>query len=199
MDLSNFNYKKYWEDNYKGNGNSGLGSYGSLADFKSSIVNKIIEEYQVKSTIEFGCGDGNQIRTINYGNYIGFDVSPTSVEMCGNIFKSDSNKKFLAYDPLTFNSSEYSADMVVCLDVLYHITIEEDFVATLNSIFNTARKVVVLYTKLTTSYAEYPDLGTIVDRDIYSYLKKYESFKVVDTIHQNLGSSASFLIMEKVI
>lgn len=59
--------------------------------------------------------------------------------------------------------------------------------------------VIVLYNKLTTYYVEYPDLSTIVDRDIYSYLKNYESFKLVDTIYQNLAFTESFLIMEKEI
>lgn len=52
--------------------------------------------------------------------------------------------------------------------------------------------VIVLYNKLTTYYVEYPDLSTIVDRDIYSYLKNYESFKLVDTIYQNLAFPESF-------
>ncbi|WP_048031256.1 MULTISPECIES: hypothetical protein [Brevibacillus] len=51
--------KLTWEDNYASGGNSGLGSYGVLALFKAEVINEYIKEQQVKSVIEFGCGDGS--------------------------------------------------------------------------------------------------------------------------------------------
>ena len=180
------------------NGTSGAGSYGEVGDFKADIIKNLIDKYDIKSTLEYGCGDGNQIGLIDYDNYIGFDVAEYAVKICESKFKDDPRKKFSVYDPRTFNFTKYNADMVVCLDVLYHITDDNDFNATLDAIFFTSNKLVVLFTKLTRGYEEFPDCPTIVDRDIYAHIAKYKNFKLVDTIRHNLYSAAHFLILEKI-
>lgn len=194
--MTTFDYKGYWEDIYRYGGTSGNGSYGEIALFKANIVNNIIEKYNANTVIEFGCGDGNQLGYMNYNNYIGFDISNSAVERCRNLYINDNSKEFIHYTPDSFDCSPYRADMVVCLDVLYHITDENDFVNTLTYISKCASKVVVLFTKLTTSYQEHSSCPSILDRDIYSYLNNFSNLKIVDTITHQLNSSASFLILE---
>ena len=55
-----FDSNEYWENRYKNNETSGDGSYGKLALFKSSIINNFIKDYNIKSILDLGCGDGNQ-------------------------------------------------------------------------------------------------------------------------------------------
>lgn len=191
-----FNYKEYWENNYAANGTSGSGSYGRAAEFKAKVVNKILADNNINSVIEFGCGDGNQLSYMNYKNYIGFDISSSAVNMCKNKFSNDSSKLFLEYNPLTFNSNDYKADLVVSLDVLYHIIEEEDFIKSLDHIFSCSNNMVILYTKLTTSFKR--EIPTILDRDLFSYLKKYNEFKIIEKIDQKYESSADFLILKKI-
>ncbi|MGG4455630.1 hypothetical protein [Brevibacillus porteri] len=90
------------------------------------------------------------------------------------------------------------SDLVACLDVLYHITDEEDFEKTLDDIFSCAEKHVILYTKVTDG-TEPQVVDMIKDRDILHYLKKYNDFSVTRKIEQKYPdlSSASFLILEK--
>ncbi len=60
---------KYWEQRYAVGGNSGVGSYGKFANFKAEVINKFVREHKIKSVIEFGCGDGNQLKLANYPSY----------------------------------------------------------------------------------------------------------------------------------
>lgn len=194
-----FDYRKYWEDNYAAGGNSGSGSYGVLALFKAEVINAFMEENQVNTVMEFGCGDGNQLLLMKYKKYLGLDIAPTSVQMCAKMFGQDGAKSFLLYQPKAFHNQGYlKSDLVVCLDVLYHITDDHDFEKTLDDIFSCAKKYVILYTKITDG-TEPAVVDMIKDRDILRYLKKYKDFAITQTIEQKYPhlSSASFLILQK--
>lgn len=67
--------KEYWEERYKGEGTSGLGSYGKFAEFKAEIINSFVKDNKINSVIDFGCGDGNQLSLFEIPYYIGLDVS----------------------------------------------------------------------------------------------------------------------------
>ena len=64
-----FDSKKYWEKRYLKGGDSGDGSYGKLAEFKAKVINRFVKENEIKTIIEWGCGDGNQLTYMNYPNY----------------------------------------------------------------------------------------------------------------------------------
>ena len=93
----------YWEQRYSAGGTSGCGSYGKLAEFKAEVIKAIIKEHDIKSIIELGSGDGNQI-SITFDNpdisYLGFDVSKTAITMCMEKFKDDISKDFILFDAL---------------------------------------------------------------------------------------------------
>ncbi|MGB6192692.1 MAG: hypothetical protein WBF42_09515, partial [Terracidiphilus sp.] len=38
---------EYWEQRYKAGGNSGVGSYSRLAEFKAEFLNRFVEEHQI--------------------------------------------------------------------------------------------------------------------------------------------------------
>ena len=86
--------KKYWDDRYQSGGNSGAGSYNRFAEFKAEVINKFVLEQSIQSVIEFGCGDGNQLKYFKFNNYLGFDVSSTAVANCKKLFHGDPSKKF---------------------------------------------------------------------------------------------------------
>ena len=71
------NSKDYWNTRYKTGGNSGAGSYNNLANFKAKIINNFIQKNNIQSIIDYGVGDGNQLKLINTENkiYTGIDVS----------------------------------------------------------------------------------------------------------------------------
>jgi len=194
----NFDYKLFWNDRYKDGGDSGLGSYGVLADFKAEVINEFIKNNFIESTIEFGCGDGNQVSLIDYSFYTGLDVSEAAIALCIKKFEHDANKNFFVFNPADYKRLEpCESDLVVCLDVLYHILDENDFVNTLDAIFKSSKKFIILYTMLNEPSNQVA--GHIKYRDIRTYTDKYthfEVFNIIDQKHPDL-SSAAFIIFKK--
>ena len=69
----------YWENRYRGGGNSGAGSYRRLAQFKAEFLNQFVAVNHIASVIEIGCGDETQLALAKYPAYVGIDVSETAV------------------------------------------------------------------------------------------------------------------------
>ncbi|MEK4513802.1 class I SAM-dependent methyltransferase [Paenibacillus sp. FSL H8-0122] len=193
-----FDYKRYWEQAYQSGETSGRGSYGVLAEFKAEVVNGLIQRENIARVIEFGCGDGNQLQYMNYNEYLGVDVSVTSVRLCTSRFADDSSKSFMLYTPgLWINRGFLQADLTVCLDVLYHITDETDFRNTLRDILYSSTEWVALYTRL--EETENSGVSTIQDRNLFHYLLEYPDFNVHEIIPQRYPdqSSADFVILRR--
>ena len=83
---SEFDVAGYWEKRYSSGRTSGAGSYNRLARFKASFINKFLNERQVLSVAEMGCGDGAQLGLMKYPKYLGLDISETAIEICKNKF-----------------------------------------------------------------------------------------------------------------
>lgn len=135
------NSTNYWDRRYKVGGNSGAGSYGRLAQFKAEIINDFVSRNKIDNVIEFGCGDGNQLAQSNYQNYLGVDVSQTSVDVCKKMFSADSTKKFIVV-------SKYKnqlADLVLSLDVIYHLIEDDVYHSYMSTLFSAAQRSVIVY------------------------------------------------------
>lgn len=133
--------KTYWEDRYAQGGNSGAGSYDNLAEFKARVINKFVKKNKIRTVIEFGTGDGNQLLLSKYPHYIGFDVSKTAVEMTRDIFKEDPTKEFYTLNRF----KKQKADLSMSLDVLYHLIEKDVFEEHLRSLFKAATRYVIIY------------------------------------------------------
>ena len=136
-----FSSKDYWEKRYKEGGNSGVGSYSNLAEFKAEIINEFVFKNKINTVIEWGCGDGNQLTLANYKEYLGYDVSQTAVK---DKFKGDESKRFVwsGYDGF---KNEAKADLALSLDVIYHLIEEETFEIYMNQLFDSSSKYVIIY------------------------------------------------------
>jgi tetratricopeptide (TPR) repeat protein len=137
----------YWENRYKKGGNSGAGSFNDLAKYKARVLNDLVARENINTIIDFGCGDGNQLRLAKYPNYMGLDVSRTAIMKCHEGFKNDSTKSFYLYDPLSFfnNNKFFTADLTMSVDVLYHLIEDEIYLKYLNDLFACANKIVAIY------------------------------------------------------
>lgn len=140
-------YTKYWDRRYASGGTSGTGSYGPNAIYKASVVNQFVQVNNIESVLEFGCGDGNQLAHYNLPNYVGLDVSETATTMCRERFLSDSTKSFQTITPGA-RIATGNADLVMSLEVLMHITKDEDLDWTLSEIFKKADRFVIIQTPL---------------------------------------------------
>ncbi len=139
--------KEYWETRYATGGNSGAGSYGNLAEFKAEIVNSFVQDNNVNSVIEFGCGDGNQLLLFDFPNYVGLDVSRTAIKLCMSRFERDETKSFFLYDPECFedNNSIFKAETALSLDVIYHLVEDGVFELYMKHLFSGSDKFVIVY------------------------------------------------------
>jgi len=139
--VNNFNSKLYWEDRYKNGDNSGLGSYGDEANFKSDYINNFIKNFDIKSINDFGCGDSNQISMfVGFKKYTAFDVSKTILDLCINKFKSDNRFTFVN------NTNDMSlSDVTFSLDVTYHVVEDKYFDEYMHNLFRLTNKYVLIY------------------------------------------------------
>lgn len=152
----------YWEDRYASGGDSGAGSYEHLAAFKAKVLNAFVAEHDIKTVIEFGCGDGNQLSLSRYPNYLGFDVSPTVIAACRRQFSSDSDKSFRLV-------SEYAGetgDLVLSLDVIFHLVEDDVFERYMETLFAAATRYVIIYSSDTDDNRGYE--GTHVRHRIFT-------------------------------
>ena len=139
--------KSYWEKRYSLGGNSGRGSYGKSAEFKSKFLNKFVRENHINLVTEYGCGDGNQLAYAEYPKYIGLDISRQAVKLSSDLFSEDPTKIFCVYDPNDFetNQRNFAADLVLSLDVIYHLVEDEVYRKYLTNVFNSAKRFVAIF------------------------------------------------------
>jgi SAM-dependent methyltransferase len=137
----------YWERNYARGGTSGEGSYHALAEAKAAFLNDFVRRRDVTSVLEFGCGDGNQLALADYPRYIGLDVSRTAIKLCQRRFADDLTKSFFLYDGACFTdrAGVLAADLAISLDVIYHLTEDENFETYLTHLFAAAARFVIIY------------------------------------------------------
>lgn len=138
---------EYWEGRYAKGGNSGEGSYGCLAQFKAEVLNAFVVEQSINTVLEFGCGDGNQLELARYPAYVGLDVSPTAVRMCQQRFQGDVSKQFFLLDPQAFADTcgALRADLVLSLDVIYHLLEDTLFQLYMERLISAAERFVIIY------------------------------------------------------
>ena len=113
----------YWAARYAQGGTSGAGSYGRLAEFKAEVLNDFVRENDIRTVVEHGCGDGNQLALAAYPRYLGLDVTTEAVALCRSRFARDATKEFRTL-------SEYGgerAEVALSLDVIFHLV--EDHVS----------------------------------------------------------------------
>ena len=136
-----------WEQRYRLGGNSGQGSYGVLAEFKAKILNQFVEEFDVKSLVEFGCGDGSQLMLANYPHYVGLDVSQKAITICNEKFIDDKRKRFFLYNPYSFDgkTEQFKAELALSLDVIYHLVEDHVYSTYLIHLFGAGTKYVIIY------------------------------------------------------
>lgn len=200
--------EQYWEDRYQAEGNSGAGSYDHLAEHKAEVINQFVIANKVNTVIEFGCGDGNQLKLATYPRYIGLDVSPTAIRICTNLFKNDPTKSFYLYNTLAFvdKAGVFKAELTMSLDVLYHLVEKEIFENYLLHLFAASNKYVIIYAS-DYNQTEEPvhqhenrrKFTEFVARSIPGFkLKEVIKNKYPTEIYKEKGTLSDFFIYEKI-
>lgn len=142
--------RNYWTERYDSGGNSGDGSYRELAEFKAEILNEFVLQNGIKTVIEYGCGDGNQLKLAKYPSYTGFDVSSRAVSICKEGFLHDPTKTFLMMD----DYSSETAELTLSLDVIYHLIEDSVFTDHMYRLFDSSERFVAIYASDTDENSE---------------------------------------------
>ena len=137
----NLNSRDYWIKRYNSGRDSGTGSHGKLAKFKAEIINDFVRNNKIETVIEFGCGDGNQLKLAEYPAYFGFDVAPKAIELCRGIFLQDRSKSFW----LMAEHDYETAQLTLSLDVIYHLLEDDIYYAYMERLFGSSEKFVIIY------------------------------------------------------
>ena len=116
-----------------------------MVNFKVEIINKFAEENGIDSVVEFGCGDGKQLKFSNYPAYIGLDISRKAVAICKETFADDRNNFFL-YTPYCFNDTakRFKADLALSLDVVCHLVEGDIYITYLKHLLGSGVKYVIV-------------------------------------------------------
>lgn len=130
---------EYWDTRYKRGDSSGFGSVGKLREFKWDIINKYAGN--VNEVIDVGCGDLSFWEGRNCSKYSGIDISPTIIDRNKKIRK---NWKFIC-SPADVKI-DISSNIVLCLDVLFHIMDDDIYLKILNNLMSYSNNLVFIYT-----------------------------------------------------
>lgn len=118
--------KEYWNQRYSQGGNSGYGSYGDQLEKKL----KWLDGLPINSITEVGCGDFNfgQNLTALYpqATYWGCDIS--------SVIITQNKEKYPQYNFCSMSEPIPQADLVMCIDVLFHTLTDEDYNRTLEAL-----------------------------------------------------------------
>jgi hypothetical protein len=139
---SNFDSGDYWERRYRKGRTSGAGSYNRLATFKADFLNAFVAERGVQTIIEFGSGDGSQLKLADYPNYLGVEISKTAVENTKRLYKNSETTVFIHADEF---GPQHRAELALSLDVIYHLVEDHVFNRYMEQLFDAADRFVIVY------------------------------------------------------
>jgi SAM-dependent methyltransferase len=139
------NSRQYWETRYRLGGHSGEGSRGEAQLYKTGIINQFVKDNAINSVIEFGCGDGQQLRTLHIPHYVGVDVSPTVLSTCRKEFGDDPSKVFVLLDDYAGQHAELS----MSVDVIFHLVEDNTYDDYLARLFAAGTRFVIIYSTST--------------------------------------------------
>lgn len=190
--IMSFNSKTYLENRYKGDGNSGLGSYGREAKFKSDYINSVIKTKKIKTINDLGCGDGNQISQLTgFKRYCGYDVSETALFNCKKGFE---NKK--QFNFVNRISEMNFSDLTMSLDVIYHIIEDNVYQEYMRNLFDLSLKYVLIYSTDNDSLKS--GVEHIKHRKFSLWVSKNKfDFKLVEFYPYNKENNIGFYLFEK--
>lgn len=153
--------KPYWEARYKQGGTSGQGSIGTGRAWKWKIIREAIRKYSpellksktdhskpiLSKIIDVGCGDlsfwDDESLTILVEEYMGIDISDTVIAK--NRKRNVSGWNFIVSSSHILNRG-LKASVVFCMDLLFHIMGDMEFIKTLKNLCYYSEDLVFIHT-----------------------------------------------------
>lgn len=138
----------YWDNRYSKGRGSGVGSVGQELGFKLDIIGKFSDK-KIDSILDIGCGDmslgSSLFNMFPNANYIGLDVSKSVIKRANDKFASEKRTFSIVSD----YSLILKADLVICMDVLFHQLNDNEYFGLIKFLRNCYNKYLFI--------SEYPD------------------------------------------
>jgi SAM-dependent methyltransferase len=199
------NSRTYWEKNYISGGTSGPGSYGRLAQAKAKFLNDFVSAHQIRTVLEIGCGDGNQLSLAQYPSYVGVDISSVTIDACRARFADDLTKSFL----IAGSAPLPTCELGLSLDVIFHLVEDEIFERYMLDLLSHSERYVVLYTSDSDAYLPTDDTPLHVrhrpvgrwmsNQGDWRFKERYPNPYPYQRGHYDTTSPADFYVYERVV
>jgi hypothetical protein len=131
---------EYWDEYYRAGGTSGEGSVGRYGKWKWGIIESYIGK--IDNVVDIGCGDLSFWYGRQCNRYFGLDISSTIVKR--NMRKRPSWK--FQVGRAEFFVQGVSGEIVLCLDMLFHIMDDMSFVEILKNLCQYSRRWIFIFT-----------------------------------------------------
>jgi len=116
-----YDERAWWDARYARGGTSGAGSAGAEADWKVEQILRACEGHCIATVLDLGCGDGAVGRAVLAGlpgaSYLGIDQAPSAIRLCQALAPAGAEYR----EADICSSGLPQADLVLCLDVLFHL------------------------------------------------------------------------------
>jgi SAM-dependent methyltransferase len=137
-----FDNRRFWNRRYitdptKG---SGPGSRGDNRDLKNALIRSAIQNYEVSTVLDIGCGDIAVLSSLDIEDYVGVDIAEVIIERNRRL---KPGWRFVCAD-LTGPYAPPSADLVLCLDVLIHQKSRHNYLTILAKVLAATDKVALV-------------------------------------------------------
>jgi SAM-dependent methyltransferase len=141
---SSYSEREFWERRYSSGLDSGPGSGGEEAAWKVEQVAAACKRKKVGSVLDLGCGDGRLGRAVvdrlPGASYLGIDQAPAALEQARKVAAPG-----MEYAEGDLTAADLPpADLVLCLDVLFHLESAERHAAAIASICRFFRRLAIV-------------------------------------------------------
>lgn len=136
-----FEKNNYWDRRYKEGGTSGKGSIGRLKAWKWNTISRYINKPE--NVIDVGCGDLTMWDEMDWdlNSYIGLDISETIIKRNK---QRQPDFRFICTSADVYH--ELQGEVVLCLDLLFHIMDDDIYEKTLKNLCQYSEKWIFIYT-----------------------------------------------------
>ena len=167
--------RMFWNGQYSGDKPIYKGSVGSYRKWKWKVIERFVD-VRKKSVLDVGCGDLSFIKGKRFKNYLGLDISPVII---GRNRKKRPDLLFLNED-VTQCQITQQFDVVLCMDLLFHIMTDKGFESLLRNLNNWTREYLFLvnWCKNPLPYVR-NDFQHF--RDLVPYLDLMQDLELIDT------------------
>jgi SAM-dependent methyltransferase len=140
---STYSERDFWQQRYASGLDSGPGSGGAEAEWKVEQIIRACGRRRIESILDLGCGDGRLGRAVVErlpgASYLGIDQAPAALEQARRVALPG-----MEYQVADLTAAELpQADLVLCLDVLFHLSSDERHAAAIAKVAGAAKKLAI--------------------------------------------------------